>query len=143
MFTVHTVRWITMCTPSFSRVNHKFNSIKGNYYFKLVSHVWISPYTLTCTELHAPSLASPARYAPDTMYICVYREKHEQNHQPMLHEVRDTTVIHLNLHTLCLYVRGAPLHHGCLLPPLRIWKLQVHGWYLLSPCVGCCAQVQC
>ena len=52
MLTVHTVRWITMCTPSFSRVNHKFNSIKGNYYFKLVSRVWISPYTIARNVIH-------------------------------------------------------------------------------------------
>ena len=34
---------------------------KGIAIFNIDSHVWISPYTLTSTELHAPS---PARYAP-------------------------------------------------------------------------------
>ena len=37
---------------------------KGIAIFNIDSHVWISPYTLTSTELHAPSPASPARYAP-------------------------------------------------------------------------------
>ena len=35
--------------------------IKGIAVLKLDSHVWILPYTLRSTELHA---SSPARYAP-------------------------------------------------------------------------------
>ena len=42
---------------------------KGIAIFNIDSHVWISPYTLTSTELHAPSPASPARYAPDAIKV--------------------------------------------------------------------------
>ena len=49
-----------MCMPSFSGVNHKLFH-KGITIFKLDGHAWISPYTLTSTELHAPT---PAQYAP-------------------------------------------------------------------------------
>ena len=51
---------------------------KGIAIFNIDSHVWISPYTLTSTELHAPSPASPARYAPaESTYtvFCMYIHK--------------------------------------------------------------------